>query len=256
MHTKTTPENPYALNRYAFAWHHIPDGSAAHLDFGCHDGQFLQDLDGKRIERRVGIDAATEPLEKGRQARPDLEFIHNQTVTPLPFEDQSFQSATVLDVIEHIVPQHELLLELHRVLREDGVLIVTVPGQHLFSCLDLGNFKFRFPRLHRWWYVRKHSVAEYEARYGVNADGLIGDISAEKSWHEHFSRRKLQALLENAGFEVREFDGRGFFRRVLVIFQKTVGRIGFVGRLLDRLLRADLKAFESTDLFCVAKKKL
>ena len=255
MHTRTTSDNPYRLSRHAFAWQQIPDRSAAHLDFGCFDGQFLRKLGGKRIGRRIGIDAAREPLERARETHPDITFHHAKHVVPLPFEDQTFQSITVLDVLEHIVPQRELLSELYRVLRDDGVLIVTVPGQHLFSFLDLGNFKFRFPRLHRWWYVRRHSAAEYEQRYGANADGLIGDISAEKRWHEHFSRRKLRTLLSASGFEVAEFDGTGYFRRVLVPFERTIGRIGVIRRFLGQLTRLDAQWFESTNLFCVARKR-
>ena len=46
--------------------------------------------------------------------------------------------------------------------------VVTVPRRHVFSVLDLGNLKFRFPRLHRRWYVWRHGEAGYEHRYGDN----------------------------------------------------------------------------------------
>ena len=94
-------------------------------------------------------------------------------------------------------------------------MIVTLPRQHLFSFLDIGNLKFRFPKLHRWYYCKKYSREDYEYRYVSNPDGLTGDISAEKYWHEHFSRAKLEKLLNNCGFAVVDFGGAGFFCQVI-----------------------------------------
>ena len=147
-----------------------------------------------------------------------------------------------------------VLRELGRVLTDDGVLIVTVPGRHLFSFLDLGNLKFRFPRLHRWQYCRKHSAAEYEQRYASNPDGLVGDVSAQKRWHEHFSKRQLGSLLGEAGFVAAEFDGAGFFYRLLKTLGYVVRPIGPLSRCLRRLERLDCKAFESVHLFCLGRK--
>jgi SAM-dependent methyltransferase len=185
----------------------------------------------------------------------EIEFLHLPQTTPLPFSEGSFDSVTLLDVLEHVAPQRSLLQELRRVLKDDGVLVVTVPGSHLFSFLDLGNLKFRFPRLHRWWYVRRHSRTEYERRYVSNPNGLIGDVSAEKRWHEHFSRRRLRAMLEEAGFVVQDFDGAGFFNRALWWLQLSVGRVPVIRRVLVRMANADMRRFESAHLFCVARKR-
>jgi SAM-dependent methyltransferase len=255
MHTRTTAENPFRVDRYAFAWHHLPAHGTAHLDFGCHDGSFLRSLDAKGLVRRVGIDAAHEALQAAQRAHPDLELVHSKEAVPLPFPNGSFSSITILDVLEHVVPQRELLREFRRVLEDDGVLIVTVPGQHLFSVLDLGNLKFRFPRLHRWWYTRRRGPAEYEARYVANPDGLIGDIAAEKAWHEHFSRSKLGTLLHEAGFEVVDFDGTGLFLRVLNLGSASLKKVKPVHPPLRYLKRVDAHYFEAANLFCVAKKR-
>ena len=129
-----------------------------------------------------------------------------------------------MDVLEHVYNQAELLAELNRILTDGGKLIVTVPGQHLFSFLDRGNFKFLFPRLHRWYYCLKHSREEYEYRYVSNPDGLVGDISTKKRWHEHFSRDKLGKMLAEAGFNVIDFDGAGFFSQI-------IGNVGAVEKV-------------------------
>jgi ubiquinone/menaquinone biosynthesis C-methylase UbiE len=256
MHTKISPENPYRYNRWCFAWEYVPSHTSAHLDFGCNKGEFLNSLKDKKIGQLVGVDVSEEAVRQGQLLFPELEIIKIQKSSNLPFDDASFDSITILDVLEHVYEQTELLTELNRLLKNKGRLIVTVPGRHLFSFLDMGNLKFRFPRLHRWYYCHKHSQEEYEYRYISNPDGLIGDISAKKGWHEHFSRAKLQNLLTEAGFDVIDFDGTGFFGRVIGNVGHFLKWLKGVHRVLGKLQHLDNRLFESTNLFCMAEKSL
>jgi len=253
MYTRSEPKAPGGYDRYAFAWRHVPAGGAAHLDFGCGDGRFLRMLVGKGIERLVGVDVSREAVERAA-ASTGLEIIHVDGALPLPFPDGTFSSITLMDVLEHVDDQELLLHELRRVMQDGGTLIVTVPGRHVFSFLDMGNLKFRFPRLHRWHYCRRHSPAQYERRYVTNPDGLVGDVSAQKRWHEHFSRDRLQILLNCNGWAVAEFDGAGLFVRVLKIAELLLGRVGLLRAGIDRLMAWDARAFAAAHVFCVARK--
>ena len=254
MYTKLDSDNPYGCDRYGFAWQQVPAGSTAHLDFGCGDGRFLKSLKDKDIKCLVGVDISREAVKQAYHASGGLEIFHLTQTTPLPFPDQLFTSITLMDVLEHVAGQGALLNELHRVLRDDGTLVVTVPGRHLFSALDLGNLKFRLPRLHRWYYCRTHSVPAYERRYGENPDGLIGDVSAAKRWHEHFSGEQLGGLLAASGFEAITFDGAGFFTRVLKIADWLVGQRGPLDAGIAASLTWDARHFQSANVFCVARK--
>ncbi|MDD5063243.1 MAG: class I SAM-dependent methyltransferase [Phycisphaerae bacterium] len=254
MHTKISPDNPYGYDRWGFAWEHVPAGPAAHLDFGCGKGHLLNGLNRKKAGRLVGVDASEEQVEQGRKLFPDLEIVKIHKDAPLPFDDATFGSVTIMDVLEHIYEQAKLLTELNRVLIDGGKLIVTVPGQHLFSVFDVGNLKFRFPKLHRWYYCLRHSPVEYERRYVSNPEGLIGDVSAMKRWHEHFSRDKLRKLLTEAGFSVIDFDGAGFFSRVIGNINYLLKRLKLVHKALSNLRNLDCRLFESTNLFCIAEK--
>ena len=254
MDTVITLKNPYGYNRHGFAWENVPEGKAAHLDFGCHSGEFLNSLIVKGIGRLVGLDVSQDAVDRANQQFPDLEIISISETVPLPFENCLFSSITVLDVIEHVYEQNELLDELNRVLKEDGVLIVTVPGKHLFSFLDIGNYKFIFPKLHQWYYCISHSREEYDRRYVSNPDGLVGDISGKKRWHEHFSRSKLTKLLNNSGFDVVKFDGSCFFMRIKSHIEPLIQWIKPLQSLIQRLSILDAKRFKSANLFCIARK--
>ena len=201
------------------------------------------------------MDVSAEAIDRGKRRFRDLEIMSIRRGAPLPFDDATFDSITLMDVLEHVSRQSELLTELNRVLKSEGRLIITVPGRHIFSFLDMGNFKFRFPRLHRWYYRLGHSAEEYERRYVSNPDGLVGDVSAEKSWHEHFSRRKLNKLLEQAGFTVTRVDGAGFFMRLISPIGYLFRRFRPLIKVIDRLMELDARSFESANLFCMAEKR-
>ncbi|UCD52818.1 MAG: class I SAM-dependent methyltransferase [Phycisphaerales bacterium] len=254
MHTKLDTDNPYGCDRYGFAWQQIPAGGTTHLDFGCGNGRFLKSLKHKGIKCLVGVDVSQEAVKQAYHASGGLEVIHLTQTTPLPFPDKLFSSITLMDVLEHVAEQGALLNELCRVLQDDGTLIVTVPGHHFFSFLDIGNFKFRFPRLHRWFYCRKHPIEKYEKRYAANPDGLIGDVSAAKHWHEHFSPDRLAALLEENGLDAVSFDGTGYFTRVLKIADLLAGRFGPLRAAIKKSITWDAHQFHTANVFCVARK--
>ncbi|HIJ52903.1 MAG TPA: class I SAM-dependent methyltransferase [Planctomycetes bacterium] len=255
MHTKISPDNPYRYNRWGFAWEYVPAGTGPHLDFGCNKGEFLNKLKDKKVGRLVGVDVSEEAVKQGRRLFPELEIIKIREATSLPFDDAAFDSITILDVLEHVYEQNELLKELNRILKRQGKLIVTVPGRHVFSFLDMGNFKFRFPGLHKWYYCLKHSHKEYEYRYASNPDGLVGDISVKKRWHEHFGRKKLEKILTEAGFSIIDFDGSGFFHRLISNISYFIRWWKSANKAFARLQNLDAKFFESAALFCIAEKK-
>jgi SAM-dependent methyltransferase len=255
MRTRIEADNPFGWDRYGFAWQRVQACGAAHLDYGCGDGRFLAGLKNKGIGRLVGVDVSREAVESARGRCSGMEIAHIGSQSALPFADGEFSSISLLDVLEHVDGQDVLLSELRRVLRDDGTLIVTVPGQHVFSFLDVGNLKFRFPRLHRWFYCRRRGRDEYEHRYVSNPDGLVGDVSAKKRWHEHFSRGKLAGLLDRSGFSVVEFDGAGLFARILKIKAMLTERLGPLHAVVRRVIAWDARRFRSANLFCIARKQ-
>lgn len=258
MRTVLRPDNPFAPDRAGYAWEKVPATSKAHLDFGCHQGRFLHSLKSKQpsgLQRLVGVDVARKPIEAGRTQYPDLELHHLTDPHHLPFPDADFDSASILDVIEHVADQKQVLDELYRVLAPGGVLIATVPGLYALSCFDLGNLKFRLPRIHRWIYRLQHSRTEYERRYADNPDGLVGDVAAAKGWHEHFTRHSLGRLLEASGFSLVEFDGSGYFTRAISLMTSPFLGVQRSSRWLRELYSFDMRWFASMNLFCLAAKK-
>jgi SAM-dependent methyltransferase len=105
------------------------------LDAGCgegYGGRILSNVGG--ATRYVGVDLDPEAVARARDAygldgRVELAVAD---VTALPFEDASFDLVTCFETIEHVAEQQKVVSELARVLREDGLLLISSPNRDVY----------------------------------------------------------------------------------------------------------------------------
>ncbi len=256
MKTRLSEKNPFGLNAKGYLWERFANSAPSdqHLDYGAHDGKLLQLLaDTGMVRQAVGVDLNSVVVERSAPALPaNVKLFAVKKNVVLPFPDGHFHSVSMVGVLEHIHDQGHIIEELKRVTRPGGEILFAVPGKHVFSFLDMGNWKFVFPKAHRWFYTLTHSEADYVARYTANKDGLIGDIEAEKSWHQHFSHAELAALLGRHGLAVVDRDGFGLFNRVLMNLRFFLP--GSLKKLIDPLVRLDARWFDSAEIWVVVRK--
>jgi SAM-dependent methyltransferase len=239
-------DNPFGdVPRFALAYAVLPENARV-LDYGCRDGQFGSLLKQHRQIDYVGIDKNRDAI---KSAAAGIEV--KELAFPLPFDDDEFDAVMMLEVLEHIADQNLVLSHVFRVLRPGGLLVVSVPRRHIFSFLDLANFKFVFPALHRWYYSRSRSTEAYRQRYADNSDQLVGDIEKEKRWHQQFTDDEMRRLLEHNGFRLEDIDGFGLFN-LLFTFLSTVARLGFC--FPQPVRNWDNRTFHSSSLLCVARR--
>jgi len=113
------------------------------LDVGAGDGIFAWTLFDEQLE--VGIDPAGASL---REALP-LGMYRNLAQAfgaPLPFRDGTFASILSNSTLEHIPDLDPVVAELSRVLKMNGVCVITVPSD-MFLDYTLGVRLFRALRL-------------------------------------------------------------------------------------------------------------
>ena len=99
----------------------------------------------------VGIDISPDAVQHARNRYghlANLEFV-TASCDSLPLADASFDLAVSFETIEHIQTQQAFIAELARVLRPDGVLILSSPNKHTYSdALDYHN-EFHVHELYR-----------------------------------------------------------------------------------------------------------
>jgi SAM-dependent methyltransferase len=121
-----------------------------HLDIGCGTGQNLRLLEALRPSLTVGADLSPIALSYARKACPRCRLVRLDANRTLPFPDKSFDVATIFNVLYHawIKSDLEVLTEARRVLKTDGLLLVTEPAfQALAREVDIADMAARRYRL-------------------------------------------------------------------------------------------------------------
>jgi SAM-dependent methyltransferase len=158
------------------------------LDLGCGAGRFVRALADAGAEP-VGVEIAEAALERARRNAPGADLRLLEPDGSLPLEHRSVDLVWCSEVLEHVADVAGLLVEVRRVLRPGGRLLVTVPfhGRVQAALIALTRFEAHFDPLGQ------------HLRF--------------------FTRRSLASTLDAAGFEaidVRPWGGPPLLRRGLV----------------------------------------
>ena len=102
------------------------------LDFGCGSGYGAARI-ASNCESVTGVDISEEAIAyaKKKYSAPNVTFRHIKKVEneKLPFSDEEFDVVPSFQVIEHVQDTHAYLLEVLRVLMQDGTLTVATPDR-------------------------------------------------------------------------------------------------------------------------------
>jgi SAM-dependent methyltransferase len=89
------------------------------MDFGCGSKPYRSLFE--NCKEYIGVDF--EPIEASKN--PNVDVFYNGK--DIPFEDKKFDCIFCTEVVEHLFNLEEILEEFHRVLKDDGIVILTFP---------------------------------------------------------------------------------------------------------------------------------
>jgi len=115
------------------------------LDIGCSLGYLVKEVLEEGIDA-YGIDISEYAIKNA--------VVENRvkygSITDIPFEDNTFDVVSAFDVIEHIYPKdtEKAILEMYRVLKNNGFLILTTPNPCFIGdwIYDLTHINVRPPK--------------------------------------------------------------------------------------------------------------
>ena len=118
------------------------------LDLGCGAGRFVAALRDAGAEA-VGVELAEAALERARRNAPGADLRLVEPDGSLPLDHASVDLVWCSEVLEHVADTAYLLLEVRRVLRPGGRLLVTVPyhGRAKAALIALTRFDTHFDPL-------------------------------------------------------------------------------------------------------------
>jgi len=102
------------------------------LDIGCAFGYFLKCCDDYRLET-YGVDISDYAIQQAWEITKAKLLTHDINEGLAMFEDNFFDLISVFDTIEHLASPYNLLKEVHRVLRPEGKVIITVDNLHAIA---------------------------------------------------------------------------------------------------------------------------
>jgi SAM-dependent methyltransferase len=111
------------------AEHLQPDDTV--LDLGCGPGTFLP-LIAPHCGKLIGADIVEEFVRQGQAVVDRNELAHTElrhVQAELPFHDGEFDAVIMIDTIHHLELVHPVLSEVHRVLTDEGRLLIFEPNR-------------------------------------------------------------------------------------------------------------------------------
>lgn len=165
------------------------------LEGGCGLGRWLFFLRRLGYKNLMGVDSITPPLDRIREHDGEI-TVKVGSVNSLPVEDSSVDLYLSMGVIEHFEEgPGAALLEAHRVLTKDGIMIIAVPYQNHYRStlrrfltmplLRLFKLSFRIKNriFYQYYYSRKDLLGF------INKSGFE---TIEWFYYDHFHTRSIR----------------------------------------------------------------
>jgi len=208
------------------------------LESGCGLGRWVFYLQ-QRGFKLTGIDLARPAVAMAKAYDPAVPILLDDVIQS-QFPDGSFDAAISLGVVEHFEegPQRALA-ELRRVLKHNGLLLISVPVQNTLRRL----FTNRLKDLYRWLRRRQGMSFTFE--------------------EYRFTQREFRSYLQAAGFEILEVAPDDFcppknmglyadFR--FLRSQHHKWELNALGNALNRVLRSISPWVACAGMHCVCRK--
>jgi 2-polyprenyl-3-methyl-5-hydroxy-6-metoxy-1,4-benzoquinol methylase len=133
------------------------------LDLGCGGGHILE-----RIDRGIltGIDASETQIKRAKlRLRKDIILIR-AAGEHIPFEDRHFDRIICSEVLEHVLEPEAILREIERVLKDDGIISLSIPNEKLIIftkgiLLKLGLKRVLKPAGSTWDMAVRNNLEEW-----------------------------------------------------------------------------------------------
>ncbi|MBZ4687982.1 MAG: glycosyltransferase [Clostridiales bacterium] len=179
------------------------------VDAGTGEGYGAYILAGY-AKKVYGIDISKEAVvhAKNRYKKENLEFVES-SIENLPFEDNSVDVVVSFETIEHVDEniQRKFLEEVKRVLKDDGLLIISTPDKEIYT--DKVNYKNEFHKKEFYEYEFYNFLSRYfdnidiyyqrfqaaSIIYGPNSLSL--DILSIESDRQKFYGKYIIAICSN-----------------------------------------------------------
>lgn len=133
------------------------------LDAGCGNGHILERIPEGKL---TGVDISAVQVKRAKEKIGSKAELIQTPVEKMPFPDKYFDRILCTEVFEHTLEPVSGLMEMRRVLKDDGIISVSVPNEKLITLTKrfLLNFGFRWvlePKQSKWDLASRNNLEEW-----------------------------------------------------------------------------------------------
>ena len=200
------------------------------LDVGCGQKPY-EEIFRSYVDKYVGIEFAetfTRTNSSSKASRPDMVY-DGKT---LPFESKSFDTILSIQVLEHTPTPGPLIIEMSRVMKDDGLMILTAPFSFRLHEEPDDYYRYSPHALRRLCRDAGLEVTHIEPR-----GGLFSVIGHKLNSYLALNVAQIDAMAQAMGKLGHEKSSDRSVRWwTLPWVAPTMGAIAFGARALDRVL--------------------
>jgi len=131
------------------------------IDVGCGVGDLLSEVYKRKQNIKVsGLDFSAKAIEGARKVFPDGNFVQHVIDRTLPYESNIYDVVFCTDVVEHLEHPRLVIIELIRICRPGGLVIIVVPDG------DVDTF------LGHYWFWNEISLKKLLADWDAKVERL------------------------------------------------------------------------------------
>lgn len=140
------------------------------LEVGCGAGHILERITTGKL---TGIDISPVQIQRAKARLGSKVTLLEAKGEELPFPDKSFERILCTEVFEHVLEPEKLLIEMKRVLKDDGIISLSIPNEKLIIftkkiLLNSGLRRVLEPKESRWDLAAKNNLDEWHIHeYGL-----------------------------------------------------------------------------------------
>lgn len=162
------------------------------IEIGCGAGHILERIPNGKL---YGIDISDIQIERAKQRLGGRVELAKSPGEKTPFENKFFDKILCSEVIEHVLDPSPLLIEMKRILKDDGVLSLSIPNENLINFAKKVLFTFGLKRI----------IAPKKSEWDLASKDNLDE------WHLHeFNLKLVKKYIKNI-FEIEKISAIPFF---------------------------------------------
>lgn len=230
------------LHHYEFASQFVSGKKVLDLAFGEGYGSFLLSRDAD-IVVGIEIDPQAVVLAEKRYATENIKFIQGSVLNIPIDEKKAFDVIIGFKTIESVEDQKKLLAEVKRLLKDDGLFIVSIPNKQ--SNTEVSNYQNPF-HLNDIYFEEFDKILQNYFKYicffgkVINPGPSVGSLIDHATYY-----KEINLEIFNKSFSLKTLDKKTQFD-IVAIASKSLKNIDLIKKICsnDRTHELELKVIE------------